>query len=70
MLPQKRQEMKGKKQLQTKMMMMLPDDWDVQTRLKYFEEMAEIYRKKSRDSVYKDKVVLKTDEGYKTGGKG
>lgn len=62
--------MKGVNKLKAEIIKMLPDDWDVQTRLKFFEEMAEIYRKKSRDSVYKDKVVLKTDEGYRQGGKG
>jgi hypothetical protein len=44
---------------------------DTQTRLKFFEELAEIYCKKSRESVYRnDRVVMKTDEGYKSGGKG
>jgi hypothetical protein len=63
--------MKGKKQLQTTMVNMLPDSWDTQTRLKFFEELAEIYCKKSRESVYRnDRVVMKTDEGYKSGGKG
>lgn len=62
--------MKGVNKLKAEIIKTLPDDWDVQTRLKFFEEMAEIYRKKSRDSVYKDKVVLKTDDGYKTNGKG
>lgn len=63
--------MKGKKQLQTTMVNMLPDNWDTQTRLKFFEELAEIYRKKSWESVYRnDRVVMKTDEGYKSGGKG
>jgi len=62
--------MKGAKKLQAEIIKMLPDDWNYQDRLKFFEVMADIYRKKSRDSVYKDKVVLKTDEGYKTNGKG
>jgi hypothetical protein len=63
--------MKGEKKLQAEMIKMLPDDWNYQDKLKFFENMADIYRKKSRDSVYKtERVVFKTDEGYKTGGKG
>lgn len=63
--------MKGSKQLQAEIIKMLPDKWNYQDRLQFFEQLAEIYRKKSRESVYKnDRIVMKTDEGYKSGGKG
>lgn len=66
----KTKEMKGVKQLQTKIMMMLPDEWNYQDKLQFFEKLTEIYRKKSRDDVYRnDRVILKTDEGYKVNGK-
>lgn len=61
----------GAKQLQTKMILMLPNEWSYQDKLQFFEKLTEIYRKKSRDDVYRnDRVILKTDEGYKTNGKG
>jgi hypothetical protein len=63
--------MKGSKQLQAEIIKMLPDKWNYQDRIQFFEQLAEIYRKKSRESVYRnDLVVMKTDEGYKSGGKG
>jgi len=63
--------MKGSKQLQAEIIKMLPDKWNYQDRIQFFEQLAEIYRKKSRESVYRnDRVVMKTDEGYKSGGKG
>lgn len=63
--------MKGSKQLQDEIIKMLPDKWNYQDRIQFFEQLAEIYRKKSRESVYRnDRVVMKTDEGYKSGGKG
>lgn len=62
--------MKGVNKLKAEIIKMLPDEWNYQDRLKFFEQLADIYRKKSRESVYRDKVILKTDEGYRQGGKG
>ena len=43
--------------LKAEIVKMLPDDWSIAERLKFFEEMADDYRSKSRSEVYKsDKV--------------
>lgn len=62
--------MKGAKKLQAEIIKLLPDNWTYQDKLKFFEYMSDMYRNKSRNEVYKDRVVLKTNEGYKTNGKG
>ena len=54
--------MKGAKALKAKIVTMLPDDWGYPERLKFFEDMAADYRKKSRDNVYKsDKANKQID---------
>ncbi len=56
--------MKGAKKLQAEIIKMLPDEWNYQDKLKFFEDMAETYRKKSRNDVYNEKAksVIRTDD--------
>lgn len=51
--------MKGVNKLKAEIIKMLPDEWNYQDRLKFFEQLADIYRKKSRESVYKSDKVKK-----------
>lgn len=54
--------MKGAKQLYAKIVTMLPDEWGEPERLKFFEDIAADYRKKSRTRFYKsDNVTKKID---------
>ncbi len=65
--------MKGAKKLQAEIIKMLPDDWNYQDKLKFFEDMAETYRKKSRNDVYNEKaksVIRTEDKVYLKAGKG
>lgn len=65
--------MKGAKKLQAEIIKMLPDEWNYQDKLKFFEDMAETYRKKSRNDVYNEKAksVIRTDDNvYLKAGKG
>lgn len=52
-------------QIKTEVIKILPDNWPYAKKLKVLEQLAEIYRKKSREEVEKDSLKFRAKVGRK-----